>query len=253
MATYNGEKYLEEQLQSIINQTYTNTHIIIQDDSSTDDTIKILNKYEKEYDNFTLFQNSTNLGYIKNFESLLKKADGDYIAICDQDDIWELDKLEILMNELDTNMMVYSDSLLVDADGVSLNKTLSEKLKNNFIDSESTLNFLYDNSVSAHAMLFDKKLLESIFPFPQHIYFDAWIAANAANNGTIKFVNKPLVNYRQHASNTLGNIQKKSTTVVSKVNKKVQKKEQDVENTLLKIKVVFKIPCQHRIIPKIVS
>lgn len=135
--------------------------------------------------------------------------DTPYIAICDQDDIWELNKLEILMSALGDNILVYSNSLLINGEGVSLEKNLSQKLKNNFIDSDTPLSFLYDNSVSAHTVLFKKDLLKKIFPFPQHIYFDAWIAANAANNGTVHFVNKSLVKYRQHSTNTLGNKKRK--------------------------------------------
>ena len=239
MATYNGEKYLKEQLDSIKNQTYTNFELIIQDDCSSDKTVEILQNYDDI--DIKLYKNEKNLGYIKNFESLLKKASGDYIAICDQDDIWEGDKLEILINTIDKNTLIYSDSLLVDENGNSLNKTLSQKLKNNFINSNSALNFLYDNSVSAHAMLFKKELLDYIFPFPKTIYFDAWIAANGANLGLVKYVDKTLIRYRQHTTNTLGNVQKKDTKLTNKIQNKVQKKEQEVENTLEKIKEMINL------------
>ncbi len=234
LATYNGEKYLKEQLDSLLNQTYQNFKIIAQDDCSSDDSLNILKSYKTKID-IDIYSNKKNLGYIKNFESLLKRVDTPYIAICDQDDIWELNKLEILMSVLKDNILVYSNSLLINSEGVSLEKTLSQKLKNNFIDSDTPLNFLFDNSVSAHAVLFKKSLLKKIFPFPQHIYFDAWIAANAANNGTVHFVNKSLVRYRRHSTNTLGKKKKKSISFRKKLTYKVQKKENDIKSTLLKI------------------
>ena len=158
IATYNGEKYLKEQLDSVCNQTYKNIEILIQDDASSDNTVKIIQAYQEKY-NIQLFVNESNLGYIKNFESLIQKATGEYIAPCDQDDIWVKNKIELLINNIKTSSLIYSNSLLVDSHGESLGKTLQEKLKNNFINSKEPLNFLYDNSVSAHAMLFKKELL----------------------------------------------------------------------------------------------
>jgi glycosyltransferase involved in cell wall biosynthesis len=239
LATYNGEKYLKEQLDSIKKQTYKNFELIVQDDLSKDKTLEILQNYEGL--NIQVYKNKKNMGYIKNFESLLKKANGEYIAICDQDDVWELDKLEILINNIKENSLIYSDSLLIDGYGNSLDKTLSQKLKNNFIDSYSALNFLYDNSVSAHAMLFKKELLQHIFPFPNVTYFDAWIAANAANTGSVKYINKTLVMYRQHSTNTLGNVKKTKKKITKTIQNKVQKKEQNVKNTSEKIKEFVKI------------
>ena len=239
LATYNGEKYLKEQLDSIKKQTYKNFELIVQDDLSKDKTLEILQNYEGL--DIQIYKNKKNMGYIKNFESLLKKASGEYIAICDQDDIWEPNKLEILINNIKENSLIYSDSLLIDGYGNSLHKTLSQKLKNNFIDSYSALNFLYDNSVSAHAMLFKRELLQHIFPFPKTTYFDAWIAANAANTGSVKYIDKTLVMYRQHSTNTLGNVKKTKNKIRKTLKNKVQKKEQEVKNTLEKIKEFVKI------------
>lgn len=235
IATYNGEKYIKEQLDSIINQSYKNIEIIIQDDCSTDRTFEILKEY-KEHNSIKIFQNQENIGYIKNFESVLKKANGEFIAICDQDDIWDLKKLEILLNSIGNNSLIYSNSLLIDENGNSLNKTLSDKLKNNFIDSDTCLNFLYDNCVSGHAMLFKRELIDYIFPLPQNLYFDAWIAATAASLNGVKFIDSNLVLYRQHSSNVLGNIKKEKISTSVKILNKVEKKEKSNNDLLLKIK-----------------
>ncbi|MDY0117583.1 MAG: glycosyltransferase family 2 protein [Sulfurimonadaceae bacterium] len=235
IATYNGEKYLQEQLNSILKQTYKNIEIIVQDDSSTDNTMKILNSY-KDTNNITIYENEQNIGYIKNFESVLKKATGDFIALCDQDDIWDENKLELLINNIDNKSLIYSDSLLVDENGKSLNLKFSESLKNNFISTQNPLTFINDNCVSAHAMLFKKELLKYIFPFPPNVFFDAWIAANAASLNGIIYFDKCLVKYRQHATNTLSKRNKNH-----KNHKKQKNKISKAEKKLFIIKAKVKV------------
>ena len=122
---------------------------------------------------------------------------------------------------------MYTDSWLVDEIGNSLEKTLSQKLKNNFIASHSALNFLYDNTVSAHAMMFKKELLDLIFPFPKQTYFDTYIAATAASFHGVAYVDQTLVHYRQHTNNTLGNKKKDKRSLLQKINDKNAKKLQE--------------------------
>lgn len=222
LATYNGEKYIQEQLDSILSQTYPNIEIIIQDDASTDQTYTILQTYKNS--NIKLFKNKNNLGYQKNFESLLQKANGNFIALCDQDDIWQENKIELLLNNIGESSLIYSDSLLVDENNNSLEKKLSQQLKNNFITSHSALEFVYDNSVSAHAMLFKKELLQYITFFPQHIYFDQYIAATAASLHGINYYDMPLVRYRQHSTNTLAKKKHKKVSLLKQISHKLSKK-----------------------------
>ena len=221
VATYNGEKYLKEQLDSLLNQTYENINIIVQDDCSSDKTMEILQNYQHK---ITIYKNEKNLGYIKNFESLIKKANGDLIALCDQDDIWQKDKIEILVNQIKEYSLIYSNSLLIDKNKKSLNKTLKEKLKNNFIDSNNALNFVFDNCVSAHSMLFKKELLPHLTSFPEKIFFDQYIAIIASSLNGIKYIDKELVLYRQHDSNTVGNHKKKKISILEKIKNKLNKK-----------------------------
>lgn len=242
MATYNGEKYLKEQLDSILNQSYNNFELLIQDDCSTDSTVEILNSYKNKM-NMKIFVNETNLGYIKNFEKITKKAEGDFIALCDQDDIWEEDKIELLLNNIGESSLIYSDSLLVNNSGNSLNIKFSHSLKNNFISTNNPLTFINDNCVSAHAMLFKKELLKYIFPFPKNVFFDAWIAANAASFNGIKYLDKCLVKYRQHDSNTLSKHNKKrrkNKTVTNKAQKKLLTIQSKIKviNTFLTMKTL---------------
>jgi hypothetical protein len=88
--------------------------------------------------------------------------------------------------------------LLVDSDGNSLNKRISDRLKNNFTDTDTPINFIYGNSVSAHSMLFKKELLKYIFPFPNLMYFDAWIAAVASSFEGVKYIDIDLVNINKY-------------------------------------------------------
>src|SRR5690606_33629827 len=108
LCTYNGEKFLAEQLDSIVNQTYKNIEIIAVDDCSTDRTLTILQKYASKDVRVKVYSNKTNKGYSKNFEYAISLCTGDYIAVSDQDDIWVSDKLELLINKIRIN-----DDLLV--------------------------------------------------------------------------------------------------------------------------------------------
>jgi glycosyltransferase involved in cell wall biosynthesis len=233
IATYNGAEYIREQLDSIVNQTYQNFEVIIQDDCSSDNTLEIVKEYEDKI-NITIYKNEENLGYIKNFESVTKKANGDLIALCDQDDVWEKDKLELLVHNISDTTLIYSDSLLVDQNAQSLHLRFSHSLKNNFVSTKNPLTFINDNCVSAHAMLFKKELLEIIFPFPQNVFFDAWIAANAASLNGVVYLDKCLVNYRQHSTNTLSK-HNKSSKKERPISTKAQKK---LSNIQAKIEVI---------------
>jgi len=237
MATYNGGQYLREQLNSIVSQTLQPTEIIIQDDYSSDNTVDIILEYTSLLP-ITLEINPRNLGYIQNFERALAKAQGEYIALCDQDDIWESNKLELLMDRLREHTLVYSNSLLIDTRGHSLSTTLSDKLKNRFISIYSPLSFIHDNCVSAHAMLFHHSLKKQLLPFPKHLYFDAWIAANAASMGGVLYLDLPLVRYRQHSSNTLSVTKKVSLSLSEKIAMKTFRKE---EEHILRAKMITEL------------
>ena len=226
IATYNGSAYLREQLDSIAAQTVPAYEIIIQDDCSDDETVAIIQDYSSKLP-IKFFKNPENLGYIRNFESALSKAQGEYISLCDQDDLWKPEKLERLINNIGKKSLVYADSLLIDSNGNSMGKTLSEKLRNHFIEAPSPLCFVYDNCVSAHALLVRRSLVQHLFPFPKHLYFDAWIAACAASHEGIGYIDEPLVEYRQHASNTLSVHRKPKRSVLEKLFSKTAKKRKE--------------------------
>lgn len=202
MATYNGAKYIEEQLQSIIQQTYSNIEIVIVDDCSKDNTIEIIQQLQQQYNFIHVFVNEANSGVTKTFEKAIIKCKGEFIAISDQDDIWELNKIEILVNEIGNHDAVYSNSLLVDASGQSLNKSFTSIM--NMKTYYRGAPFLLSNSVPGHTILMKQTFVQNILPFPPKMLFDLWIGFCAAGNNGIKFVDKTLVKYRQHDTNTIG-------------------------------------------------
>ena len=202
MAAYNGEKYISQQLQSIVDQTYCNIEIIITDDKSTDNTIQIINDFQKNYNNIFLFCNKENLGITKTFENSFKNCKGDFIAISDQDDIWELNKIEVMLNEIGEEDAFYSNSQFIDKNGkfLEIDFKSSRTLKSYY----SGVPFLLSHCIPGHAILMKTGFLEKLLPFPEGLIFDRWITyCSAANNG-LKYIDKPLVRYRQHETNAIG-------------------------------------------------
>ena len=195
LCTYNGAAHLEEQLRSIIAQTYRNIEIIAVDDGSTDETVNILEKYKKE-GNLQIVKNPKNLGYVKNFERAISLCSGDFIALSDQDDIWEANKLERLLEEIKDNILIYSDSHIVNERGESLDKKISSI--RNFVEGHHPESFLFHNCVAGHTSMFKKELKQYIFPFPEKIFHDWWITFTASSIGTITYTHDCLVKYRQH-------------------------------------------------------
>jgi len=202
MATYNGAQYLEAQLTSILTQSYSNIEVVIVDDASTDETIAIVNKFLQMHANISLYCNEFNLGYIKTFEKGMSLAKGAFIALSDQDDIWQLNKLVFLFDAMNGYELVYSNSLLVDANGNSTGKKMSD-IKNQ-INYTDCLMYTIGAWAPGHAMLFKKELFDRCMPFPAIVTHDFWLGFVAACNGEVHYVDLPLVNYRQHASNAIG-------------------------------------------------
>ncbi len=198
VCTYNGEKYIKEQLDSLINQTYPNIEIIICDDNSNDCTIDIVKEYQKHYSNIFLYQNKENLGINKNMENGFLKSNGKYISPCDQDDVWELTKTEKLVNLIEYTklQLVYCDGYLTDS---NLNKIKKESETFKFYKGKGAVNLIFNNCVSGHGMLFNKKLLKKALPLPTgKLYYDYWLAIHALCFDGIDYVDEPLVKFRRH-------------------------------------------------------
>lgn len=201
VCTYNGEKFLEEQLQSIIGQTYSQKEVIIVDDGSTDDTVAIAQRYEALYEYIVVHAFKENVGYIKNFERGIALTQGEYIALSDQDDWWAPTKIEALMNLIAESDLAYCNSIFVDENLQETGVLFSEK--KNMISSRNPLHFLLENCVSGHACLFKRKLYDVSIPFPTYIPHDWWLAYNATLGKGISYLDEALVYYRHHDSNVI--------------------------------------------------
>ena len=202
LATYNGERFLEKQLDSLFNQTYPNLEIIAVDDASSDRTVDILHRYATAQTNLKVFQNEKNLGFIKTFDKACSLALGQYIAPCDQDDYWDRYKIEKLYANIGSSPMIYCDSFIVDEDLNIKEKKISDKV--NSINFNSCLQQCVYCRIYGHATLITKALYKKATPFILDIPHDWWLCYLATLLGGIKYLNEPLVYYRQHASNAIG-------------------------------------------------
>lgn len=199
LCTYNGEAFIREQLDSIINQSYTNLEIIIVDDCSSDSTVDILRVYEAKYSNISISINDVNRGINSSFTKAISLCNGELIAISDQDDIWLLNKIEEAYRYIGNNIMLYSNSMLIDENGVDLQR---RKFKSKKLYSGSDSRALsFFNEVAGHTMIFRSSIKRNILPIPKCSHYDWWIAFVSANLGSIVSLDAPFVMHRVHTCN----------------------------------------------------
>jgi glycosyltransferase involved in cell wall biosynthesis len=224
IATYNGERFIGKQLDSILSQTYANIELVVVDDCSSDRTVSILTDYSNRFNNIHVYINEQNLGYVKNFEKGMLLAKGDFIAPSDQDDIWLPEKLAILMREIGDNAIVYCNSELIDDEDNRVGKKLSDVKK--LISFNDCLNYTVGNSAPGHGMLFPKKLVDDSVPLPTMIPHDYWLGFVATFYSQLKYIDLPLVLYRQHSENVFGATKIKSADGTIPVRKKKTPQEE---------------------------
>jgi glycosyltransferase involved in cell wall biosynthesis len=200
LCVYNGERFLSEQLDSLVQQTYPNIEIVIVDDCSTDSSVQILQGYAERYTSIRIYNNSENLGYVRNFEKALRLCHGELIALCDQDDIWDIGKIELQVSHLGSHQLIYHDSRFIDEKGKDMNRKMSDVL--NLYSGDQSEVFLLINSVSGHSILFRRELLSEILPLNPDFFHDHWIAYVATNQGSIGCIPQCLVSYRQHTASS---------------------------------------------------
>lgn len=217
MATYNGEKYIEEQLLSIINQTQQIDEIIIVDDKSSDDTVKIIKQFiiDNNTYNLILIQNDENLGYRRNFKKALSIAKGDYIFLSDQDDIWEINKVEEMIRLMSTNPQIQvlassfafidEKSNVVNSDSKNNHGLYIRNVKNEAIVSVSFNDMLKHNAFQGCSLVI-RKSINLLFQrcFTEEIYHDSLINLLASMQNGLYFYNKELFRYRIHEGNAVG-------------------------------------------------
>lgn len=202
MTTYNGEKYLREQLDSILNQTYSDFELIICDDCSKDNTRVILSDYAAKDSRIKIFMNEENLGFKKNFEKAISLCSGEYIALSDQDDIWLENHLDVLVNILGNYDIACGNAELIDSDGISYGRNLNET--DGLFSFENNDNLLYRilanyGGFQGASMLIKKSLLEKALPIPEKVlYHDSWFVACSCFLNHINYSFEIITKYRQH-------------------------------------------------------
>lgn len=215
MATYNGEKYIKEQIESILSQTYKNFNLIISDDASTDKTLEILKQYEQKDNRIIVYSQEKNLGIVENFEFLLKKVENEFFMLADQDDIWDVDKVEISYDKMEAENadLVYSNLAVVDKNlNILSNSYWKLKGFDKKVKKYNNFESLYlNNYITGCTMLCKSKWIDKILPLPKESEFvihDYWIALIVSMNGRLSFIEQPLIKYRQHTDNIIGSMKK---------------------------------------------
>ena len=215
IATYNGETFLKDQIDSIVYQTRRPLKIIVVDDFSTDGTQGIIRRYMEQYPGtFIFIQNERNLGAKGAFEIGISACDTEYIALSDQDDIWERNKLEALYDAMEKNqeaLLCFHDMKLIDHEGEPMGKTfwqaapLHEPLPVTGAEARKRLADL-SNPVPGCTMFFSFGLKEHILPIPasKWVGHDWWISVVAYFLAEPVFVESPLTRYRLHSDQTAG-------------------------------------------------
>ena len=197
IATYNGEKYIKEQLDSILLQLNFGDEIIISDDGSTDRTLSIIESYNDS--RITIYKNSFK-NVVLNFEFAIKMAKGEYIFLSDQDDIWHKNKVSTYMDVFINNpnlILLMSDLQIIDKCGNYLDRVFFKKgFRNGFLDNIVANNFI------GCAMAFTNSVKSQVLPFPKNIAMhDWWIGTCSIFLGDIGFINEKLNFYRRHDNN----------------------------------------------------
>ena len=226
MATYNGEKFLRLQLESILEQTYQHFELIVVDDASMDGTLSILEEYAASDERIHVFPAEKNLGLVANFERGLRLAKGDFIALSDQDDIFRKDKIELLLTALKDHPnrdLAVSDLSLIDKDGNEIAQSMWLYQRLNPRQGKPFRRLLYGNFATGCAMMFRRRLLDIAIPFPADcIVHDWWLAVVAASSkgGGICLIKEPLTAYRQHLLNVIGArvTDKLNVTAIARIN-----------------------------------
>jgi glycosyltransferase involved in cell wall biosynthesis len=215
LATFNGEKYISELLDSILNQTYKNIKITIHDDGSSDRTLEILRGYSKRYPEIiNLIDDGISTGSaVRNFEFLLKNSSEEYIMFADQDDVWLPTKVELTLNKMleledkygkDTPLLVYTNVKVVDEDLNVISENFWDYTKVN--GKNKAFSRCLETSVGlGFTMMINRRAKELALPFSQNaIMHDHWVSLVVSAFGEIEYIDSPTGLYRQHWGNVSG-------------------------------------------------
>lgn len=217
MCTYNGEKFLKEQIDSILHQTIPVDEIVVCDDGSTDSTHNILRHYEIENPGiFRIFINEKNIGSVKNFEKAITLCKNEIIFLSDQDDVWMPGKVKEILEFFSENekiQMVGTEGFGIDEDSKTLDVFTIWELPRKLNEQNKKFNYsdyisFIGNLATGASMAFRKDFLESVLPFPaiSDYHHDEWLAFVASENDAFAIIPKELFKYRKHEKQQVGGV-----------------------------------------------
>lgn len=219
MCTYNGDKYIQAQLDSLARQSRLPYELIICDDCSTDETLSIAESFSRSAKFIVkIYKNDYNAGSTKNFEKAISLCQGDIIALSDQDDVWHADKLKLIDDSFSQSIHVgalFSNGNVVSENLLPLGYTLwdifkfSKKDRFLFANGKSTDLLLNHNFITGATLAFRSHFRDIILPIPHLWVHDAWIALILSVTSRIGFIDKELIEYRQHEAQQIGGSKKK--------------------------------------------
>lgn len=212
MATYNGEKYIKEQLSSILSQLSEKDEIIVSDDSSTDKTVEIIESFQDK--RIKILKKNKFRQPNLNFENALKYSKGDIIFLSDQDDVWIENKVEIILNQLKKYDLIVSDAFITNEKLNITNESLFSEVNSN----RGILKNIIKNTYYGCCMAFKREVLKKALPFPKtrEIGHDLWLGIIADRYFKVKFLKEKLIYFRRH-ENTLTTIKKSKRRLIVKL------------------------------------
>jgi glycosyltransferase involved in cell wall biosynthesis len=216
LATYNGARFIEQQLRSILQQTQLPDELIVSDDGSSDRTVELV---ESAIAAAALpglrvvILRGGRLGVVGNFARAVEAASGDLVALCDHDDVWQPDRLSAVIPLFEGDpalLFAHADARLIGADGSPLGSTLLGSLGVGTRERDAIANggafeaYIRRNLATGATSMFRRSLLDAALPFPSEWVHDEWLAIIAAAIGEVRLLDEQLVDYRQHGSNEIG-------------------------------------------------
>lgn len=227
VGTYQGERFLREQLRSILEQSVALDEIVITDDDSRDSTLAVAESVMADSGiPFRILRAERNVGVGKNFERGLRESSGQIVFLADQDDVWRPDKVERMLEEFSRRPeldLLFTDARLINGDGNSLHQTLFRSLgiayaERRRVKTDRAFYALLRRNVATGATIAVRRtVVQRALPIPDGWLHDEWLAVVAAASGRIDFLDDPLTDYRQHDRNHIGSGRNDLGSVVKKL------------------------------------